>query len=419
MKIEYDVAVVGLGYIGLPTAIILANKNIKVLGVDINEKLLDELSSRKYVMNEPGFTDLLDSSYENGNLTFSNIPSSSSFYLIAVPTPLLKNNMPDISNVLEAINSISRFLKKGDTIIIESTCPVGTTRKISKLLSKKRSDLKFPTEYSSDCDINLCYCPERVIPGNILEELVDNNRVIGGITNECSKKGITFYKKFVKGECTTTTCETAEMCKLAENSFRDVNIAFANELSMIADIHNVNVWELIEHANQHPRVDILKPGPGVGGHCIAVDPWFLVDSCPDQSKLIFESRRVNKSKTKWVIEKIENLSKKINSETDQFIKLGFFGATYKPNIDDIRESPSLEIISHFMNDQNNKIKIFEPNIKTLPLNLDKKNIKLINNIKDMEDSDIFVILVGHKEFKTLDQSYFRDKVIIDTIGLFN
>lgn len=289
-----SVCVIGLGYIGLPTAAILASRKIKVLGVDIKQNVVDTINRGEIHLVEPDLDILVHATVSEGFLKANTQIYSSDVYIIAVPTPLKENNEPDLSYIESTAQSLSPILKKGDLIILESTSPVGTTELIANIFIKQRNDLQFPTKNSTSTDINIAYCPERVMPGKVLHELVHNDRVIGGLSPQCSFKAVELYKKFVIGNCITTSSKTAEMCKLTENSFRDVNIAFANELSMICDKLEVDVWELISLANRHPRVNILQPGPGVGGHCIAVDPWFIVDSAKDEAKLIAMARNVDR-----------------------------------------------------------------------------------------------------------------------------
>ena len=338
------VCIIGLGYIGLPTAALIANKGFKVHGVDIQESIIKKINKGKIHIIEPGLDKYVKNAVEIGNLKAASKPQKSDIFIITVPTPI-KNKKPDLSFVESAIKMIIPYLEKNNQIIIESTCPVGTTEYINEKILKD-TNLK-------DNDIFLAYCPERVLPGNIFFELENNDRIIGGVNNKSTKKVVEFYNKFVKGKLLETDSKTAEMVKLTENSFRDINIAFANEISILCEENNVDVWELVDLANKHPRVNILEPGPGVGGHCIAVDPWFLVSSNNKSSKLIRTAREVNLNKEKWVINKILDSNNKT---------VTIYGITFKPDIDDIRESPSLNIANYLQKIKKLDVKIVEPNI---------------------------------------------------------
>ena len=410
------VCILGLGYIGLPTAAFLASKKIPVLGIDTNEKKVSEIKSCRHFTKETGLESLLKYSIEKGFLKVQKSPEKSDIFIITVPTPFKKNKnqgipSPDISFIKSAINSIAKLLKKGNLIIIESTSPVGTTEKIAKLLSKLRPDLFFPSgsKQNKKPDVNIAYCPERVIPGNILKELNENDRIIGGLTKFCSKKAFEFYKKFISGSLFLTDSRSAEMSKLVENAYRDINIAYANELSIACDELNLNVYEIIKLSNRHPRVNILNPGPGVGGHCIAVDPWFIASSVPKQTPLIQTARQTNEQKMKWVIKKI---NKEIAGIKKKNISISFYGITYKPNIDDFRESPALEIAKVFSKKKNVKCQIIEPNLKFLPKEIKTCNKVEINSIKK---SDIHVLLVGHHQF---EKKIPKNGIIIDTQGFW-
>ena len=384
----YDVSIIGLGYIGLPTAALISKKGTKVLGIDINESIVDKLNNGIVHIKEPGLADIVINSISNKKLTVTTKPESANTYLIVVPTPFKENYEPDISYVIDAVNSIIPILKEGDLIILESTSPVGTTQDISDLIFKKRIDLKKK--------IFIAYCPERVLPGNIMYELVNNDRVIGGINNESTKKAVNFYSKYVEGKLHETDSKTAEMCKIVENSSRDLQIAFANELSIICDKADVDVWRLINLANKHPRVNILQPGCGVGGHCIAVDPYFLISNYPNETKLIKASRNLNDYKSIWVFNKIKNEITNFENEFKVLPKVTVLGLSFKPDVDDIRESPALKITKMLLNDFSKDIfNIVEPNI-------DKINfIKLRSLNESIEDSNIIVGLVNHSEFKSL------------------
>tara|TARA_Y100001968_G_scaffold333405_1_gene396048 strand:+ start:78 stop:1346 length:1269 start_codon:yes stop_codon:yes gene_type:complete len=415
-----SVSFLGLGYIGLPTAALVASKGIKVNGVDIKKEYVESINGKKFKSKETGLEDLVQRVIEDKSFLASSEVGPSDVFVIAVPTPFKKNSFkPDISFINRSAEMIAPHLKKDDLIILESTSPIGTTSNLSKFLSKMRPDLVFPTDPQELSDISIAYCPERVIPGKILKELVSNDRVIGGITRRCAKKAEAFYKIFVSGDCFLTDSKTAEMVKLTENSSRDVQIAFANELSMICDKHDIDVFNLISLANKHPRVDILNPGPGVGGHCIAVDPWFLVHTNKDESLLIQEARKVNLEKTEWIIKKInikkEELLTENDAESNHKISITFFGLTYKNDVDDIRESPSLEIAKRFSSRDDVKAFGVDPNIHSLPK--DCAGLELVEIEKGIQ-SDMLVLLVNHKEFAVLDKETFHNKILIDAIGFF-
>ncbi|MDR0762404.1 MAG: UDP-N-acetyl-D-mannosamine dehydrogenase, partial [Campylobacteraceae bacterium] len=342
------VSVIGLGYIGLPTAAMFAAGGIKVIGVDVNQYAVDTINQGKIHIVEPELDKLVSNVVASGYLKAVTKPKTADAFIIAVPTPFKDKHEPDLSYIESAAEAIAPVLKKGDLVILESTSPVGATEQMAERLSSKRSDLTFPQTHGEDSDIRVAHCPERVLPGRILKELVENDRIIGGMTPKCSNAAVKLYKSFVKGECIITDAKTAEMCKLTENSFRDVNIAFANELSIICDKLGINVWELISLANRHPRVNILQPGCGVGGHCIAVDPWFIVSKTPKEAKLIRTAREVNSHKPEWVVDKVDEAISRFLKENPQKnknnITVACFGLAFKPDIDDLRESPAVEIV---------------------------------------------------------------------------
>ena len=341
---KHTVCVVGLGYIGLPTAAVIADCGLKVAGVDVQQEVVSKINRGDVHIVEPGLKELVAQTVQNGALTASLDPVAAEVFIIAVPTPITSaGKRPDIKFVLEALNSIARFINKGSLIILESTSPPGTTKMIASTLSKLRPELDVPLVATDKADINIAYCPERVLPGKIIDELRENDRIIGGITPKCAERAKNFYSKFVNGSCVcVTSSEVAEVCKLSENSYRDVNIAFANELSMICDNLNISVDEVIAVANRHPRVDILRPGPGVGGHCIAVDPWFLVDADPENAKLIRAAREVNLQKASWTIKRIcEFINALKNTTAKDFLPtVAIYGLSFKPNIDDLRKPRS-------------------------------------------------------------------------------
>ncbi len=393
----------GLGYIGLPTAIIAAKSGIDVIGVDINPTVVEMTNQGHLHIVEPGMEKLLQEVLAEGRLHASVKPETSNVYLIVVPTPFKGNHEPDISYVDNATRMVIPLLKKGDLFVIESTSPVGTTEKMAQVIFSERPELKG--------NISIAYCPERVLPGNVIYELVHNDRVIGGIDETSTAKAAEFYSHFVKGTLHKTNSKTAEMCKLTENSSRDSQIAFANELSIICDKAGINVWELIRLANKHPRVNILQPGCGVGGHCIAVDPYFISSEFPAESKMIATAREVNNYKAFWCAEKIQNAMLAFELNHHRKPKVAMMGLAFKPDIDDLRESPSKFIVTRVMQSNNNAdILIVEPNIKSHNI------FKLTPYQEAYESADIIVFLTAHKQFKTLEER--SDKVILDFCGIF-
>jgi len=419
MSSTFDtIAMIGLGYIGLPTAAMFASRKKNVIGVDINQRAVDTINNGQTHIVEPELDMIVSAAVNQGYLKATTTPPPADAFLIAVPTPFRGDHEPDITYVEAAARSIAPVLKKGDLVILESTSPVGTTEKLAKWLAEERPDLKFAAGPDDTTDINIAYCPERVLPGKVIHELVVNDRIIGGITKECSARAISLYKIFIEGECIETDSRTAEMCKLTENSFRDVNIAFANELSVICGKLDINVWELIRLANRHPRVNVLRPGPGVGGHCIAVDPWFIVHSAPEQAKLIRAAREVNDYKPHWVLEKVQQEIARFiaanpgRNESD--ITIACFGLAFKPDIDDLRESPALDIAAAIAKSHPGRVIVVEPNISTLPPSLDKGELRTPEDA--LAKSQIVVMLVPHKPFLALKKPLFADKLIVDTCG---
>ena len=393
----------GLGYIGLPTAIIAAKHGVKITGVDINQKVVDMTNQGKIHIVEPGLQALCEEVVKSGMLKASTTPVTSDAFFIVVPTPFKGNHEPDISYVQSATEAVIPFLKEGDLYVIESTSPVGTTDKMEALIFEKRPELKGK--------IFIAYCPERVLPGNVIYELVHNDRVIGGINPESTEKAMEFYGQFVHGTLHKTNAKTAEMCKLTENSSRDVQIAFANELSLICDKAGINVWELIALANKHPRVNILWPGCGVGGHCIAVDPYFLTADFPVESQLIAKAREINNYKSFWCAERIQNEMLKFELKRGRKPVVAMMGLAFKPNIDDLRESPAKHIVAKVMESCNNAdILVVEPNVP------EHKVYKLTNYQEAFDKADIVVYLVAHNEFKTLPKA--PNKILLDFCGIF-
>jgi len=418
-----SVCVVGLGYIGLPTAAVLSSRKKKVVGVDINQDTVDIINAGNIHIAEPGLEIMVKEAIQSGFLRAVTSPEPADAFLIAVPTPFLKNipedpiPKPDISYIESASRAIAKQLKKSDIVILESTSPVGTTEKMAEWLAQERPDLTFPQTHGSISDIRIAYCPERVLPGNVINELIENDRVIGGMTERCSEEAIQVYSSFVKGNCLATNARTAEMTKLTENASRDVGIAFANELSIICDDQDIDVWELIRLANLHPRVSILQPGPGVGGHCIAVDPWFIVDRSPNHSKLIKTARNVNDHKPQWVVDKVKlaiaDILLKDPAKSSSDISIACYGLAFKPNIDDLRESPSLRIVQHIIEMHVGTVLLIEPHIDILPAGLEGNLVSLGD--PSITGADIQLMLVDHEIFKHKKPNFGK---IIDTRGIW-
>ena len=408
------ISVMGLGYIGLPTAAVFASRKIKVIGVDVNQHAVDTINQGKIHIVEPDLDIIVRATVNGGYLKATTTPEEADAFLIAVPTPFKDDHVPDLKYIEAASISIAAVLKKGDLVILESTSPVGTTEKMAAWMAQERPDLSFPQDAGENADINVAHCPERVLPGRIMRELVQNDRIIGGMTRKCAERASELYKVFVQGECIITESKTAELSKLTENAFRDVNIAFANELSIICDKLGINVWELIRLANRHPRVNILNPGPGVGGHCIAVDPWFIVDSCPEEARLIRTSREVNDGKPHYILDKIRKVA-------DEFKRpsIACLGVAFKADIDDLRESPAVEIVKQLKDESLGQLLIVEPNVKELPEELQGENTHFVSLEEAISKSNILVILVDHKEFKNISKTSLQQKFVIDTRGLID
>lgn len=400
------ISIIGLGYIGLPTAAVFASHKVKVIGVDVNQHAVDTINRGEIHIVEPDLDTAVHAAVKEGFLRATTKPEPADAFLIAVPTPFKDEptgpHHPDMDYIESASKSIAPVLKKGDLVILESTSPVGATEQMAAWLAEARPDLSFPQAHGERSDIRVAHCPERVLPGQVLRELVQNDRVIGGMTPKCSESAARLYKTFVQGECVITNARTAEMCKLTENSFRDVNIAFANELSIICDKLGINVWELIKLANRHPRVNILQPGPGVGGHCIAVDPWFIVSAAPEEAKLIRAAREVNDNKPQWVLEKVKlavvDLLLKHPEKTARDITIACYGLAFKPDIDDLRESPAVLIVNSIAAEHPGKVLVVEPNVMTLPNTI--KNVQLTET-EYASSADLKVLLVDHKQFKEM------------------
>lgn len=424
---QFDtVCVIGLGYIGLPTAAAFAGRRKKVIGVDINQHAVDTINRGEIHIVEPELDIAVHAAVKEGNLYATTRPEAADAFLIAVPTPFRKGGSvgsiptPDMSYIQAASISIAPVLKKGDLVILESTSPVGATEQMAAWLAEARPDLSFPQQAGEESDIRIAHCPERVLPGHVMHELIENDRIIGGMTKNCAEAACELYKTFVRGECLLTTARTAEMAKLTENAFRDVNIAFANELSIICDKVDISVWELIRLANRHPRVSILQPGPGVGGHCIAVDPWFIVSETPDESPLIRTARQVNDGKPGWVINKVKNAISdfliKNSHKSAKDVVVACYGITFKPDIDDLRESPALHIAASIREMNPGETLIVDPNIKEIPDVLSGARMTDLTNA--YMEADIHVMLVDHRPFKETVIDGAVGGVWVDTRGVW-
>lgn len=409
------VSVVGLGYIGLPTAAILASRGIDVIGLDVNRRVVDKLNAGGITIVEPDLDDLVRSAVASGKLRATLSPETADAFIIAVPTPFKGDHEPDLSYIESAVRTIAPVLRPGNLVILESTSPVGTTEKIGEWLAADRPDLSFPQDAHEDADIHLAHCPERVLPGQIVRELVDNDRIIGGMSRKAAELAAELYGVFVKGECLRTDAKTAELCKLVENSYRDVNIAFANELSLICEKHGIDVWSLISLANRHPRVNILQPGPGVGGHCIAVDPWFIVYSAPESAHLIRTARQVNDQKPHHVVDRVLGAAEAVRAR-----KIACFGLAFKADIDDLRESPAVEIVADLASRDIAEILVVEPHVDVLPPALHgSPNVQLVDMQTALAEADMLVLLVNHKAFSVVDQRKLEGRPLIDTRGTWS
>lgn len=413
------VSVVGLGYIGLPTAAAFASSGVRVVGVDVNEKAVSIINQGRIHIVEPELDMIVKAAVTNGYLKATTEPEPADAFLIAVPTPFKGDHEPDLAFVEAAARSIAPVLKPGALVILESTSPVGTTEKLCAWLAEARPDLSFPDKAGDASDIRIAYCPERVLPGRVMHELVENDRVIGGMTRACSEAAVALYQIFVRGECIVTNSRTAEMCKLTENAFRDVNIAFANELSIICDKIGVNVWELIKLANRHPRVNILQPGCGVGGHCIAVDPWFIVDRTPAEARIIRAAREVNDSKPDWVVARVRQAVGEYllanPDKTAKEVRLACLGLAFKPDIDDLRESPAMEVAKQLQAALASDLMLVEPNIEALPPGL--SGGALVTLPEALESADVVVVLVAHREFIESRASLKARAFVVDAVGV--
>jgi UDP-N-acetyl-D-mannosaminuronic acid dehydrogenase len=409
------ICVLGLGYVGLPTAAIFASHGVQVIGVDINKITVETINQGKIHIVEPGLDIMVNGAVSTGKLVADPQPQPADAFIIAVPTPFKNANKPDLSFVEAAARSIAPVLAKGALVILESTSPIGTTEKVCQWLAEERDDLSFPHVAYDDADVQVSHSPERVLPGNVLMELVNNDRVVGGISPHCARRTRQLYKIAVEGECLLTTAATAEFVKLSENAYRDVNIAFANELSIVADKMDIDIWQAIELANHHPRVNILQPGPGVGGHCIAVDPWFIVESAPDNTPLIQSAREVNDGKPDHIVGKILAIAEKNGATT-----IACLGLAYKANIDDMRESPAVTITATLTNRFDGEVLVVEPNSKILPSALaDTKGLTMCDLDHALKKSQVIALLVDHQEFQELDRSRLEGKAVVDTRGIWS
>jgi UDP-N-acetyl-D-mannosaminuronic acid dehydrogenase len=415
------ISMIGLGYIGLPTATLFASRKKYVIGVDVSQHVVDTINSGNIHIIEPELDILVKGVVKEGYLRATMTPEPADAFLIAVPTPFKDDHVPDLSFIHTAAKAIAPVLQKGNLVILESTSPVGTTEKLAEFLAEERPDLSFPQDEAEAADVQIAYCPERVLPGRIVHELVQNDRVIGGMSRTATYMAAALYKTFVRGDLIATGARTAEMCKLTENSYRDVNIAFANELSIICKKHDINPWELISLANRHPRVDILQPGAGVGGHCIAVDPWFIVDSAPEEARIIRTAREVNDYKPLWVVEQVKAAIADVmaadNQKTMADITVACLGLAFKPDIDDLRESPALNITTQLSHLGCN-VSAVEPNIEALPQGLDLPNLKLSPSLEEaIADADVVCVLVKHKGFISARGEIQNSSQIVDAVGL--
>ena len=408
-----EVCVVGLGYIGLPTAAIVARAGCKVRGVDVSREVVDTINRGEIHIEEVDLDGLVRGVVDRGLLTASTRVEPADVFVIAVPTPFDANHAPDLTYVMDAGRAVAPVLKPGDTVILESTSPVGTTEQLRDLMAEARPDLRFPGLTADTPDVSFAYCPERVLPGRILEELTNNDRSIGGVTPRCARKALAFYKLFVRGACVTTDSRSAEMTKLVENAYRDVNIAFANELSIISDRMGLDVWEVIRLANRHPRVNILSPGPGVGGHCIAVDPWFIVHSAPEETPLIRTARGVNDSKIHHVIAQADALL-----QAHPEARVACLGLAFKANIDDFRESPARLVASTLTRRHAARISIVEPYISELPIEYRDTPVELIDIDTALARCEILIVLVDHDLFRSIPLSERVGKIVYDTRGIW-
>jgi UDP-N-acetyl-D-mannosaminuronic acid dehydrogenase len=408
-----DLCIIGLGYIGLPTAAVAASNGLSVIGVDINPVIIDTIGRGEIHIVEPGLADLVRKAVRDGKLSVSLTAAPASTFLIAVPTPILPDRKADVRAVMAAADALAPFLAAGNLVILESTSPVGTTEAVAARLATLRPDLRFPQKGGDSADIAIAYCPERVLPGRTLEELVRNDRAIGGVSNACAQRAAAFYRRFVKGQLASADVRSAELCKLAENAFRDVNIAFANELATVSDHLGIDVWEVIRLANRHPRVNILRPGPGVGGHCIAVDPWFIVESAPDATPVIQAARHVNEGRPAQVVGQVLEAASGMATKP----VIACLGLAFKANIDDLRESPAIDVVRQLAAADAGTILAVEPHITALPAMLSGAQVQLTSLDDALERADVLVVLVDHQAFLTGADRIAAHRRLVDTRGL--
>jgi UDP-N-acetyl-D-mannosaminuronic acid dehydrogenase len=407
------ISVIGLGYVGLPTAATIAARGVRVLGVDIRPDVVERINSGRTHIMEPDLDIVVSSVVSTGMLTAAMQPEPSDAFIVAVPTPVFENNSPDMRAVEGAIAAIAPVLARGNLIIIESTSPVGTTQRAAEQLRALRSDLTFPDEASERSDVMMAYCPERILPGNTLRELTDNARLVGGLDKRSADRAQELYSIFAKGDIHKTEAPVAEMAKVTENAFRDVNIAFANELSLICEAAGIDPWKVIKLANLHPRVNILSPGPGVGGHCIPVDPWFIVHAQPDLSRMIRTAREVNLAKEQHVVQRIQRAAERFREP-----RIALLGLSYKPNVDDLRESPALHVAEKLLNADAGEIYIVDPHVKAPPPSIaDKPRMHFVGLPDALKEADIVVLLVQHDRFRDIDRRLLSEKILIDTVGV--
>ena len=414
------VSVVGLGYIGLPTAAVMAERGVTVVGVDVNPHAVATVNRGEIHIVEPLLDLTVKAAVTSGRLRAVTTPEPADAFLIEVPTPITGENKADMSYVFAAADAIAPVLKQGDLVILESTSPVGATESLTARLAEARSDLRFPTRGATGeaVDVNVAYCPERVLPGKVVEELVSNDRAIGGMTAVCTRRAMELYGLFVEGDLVPTDARSAELCKLAENAFRDVNIAYANELANVCDSLDMNVWEVIRLANRHPRVNILNPGPGVGGHCIAVDPWFIAEAAPGDTPVIQAARRVNDSRPQRIAAQIETAIREASGIRGATPTIALLGLTFKPDIDDLRESPALEVAHLVVEAGLGKVIAVEPNISSLPASVAGGGVSLVSLDTALATADVIALLVDHREFRTLERDALEDRPVVDTRGLW-
>ena len=409
------VCVVGLGYVGVPTAAVLAGHGMEVIGVDIDPERVETINSGASPFDEPGLDSLVADVVASGALSARGEPAPADAFIIAVPTPIRKDRSPDLSYVRAAVDNLALVLGKGDLVVVESTCPVGTTERVCEWLASSRPDLTFPHSAGEASDIRVAYCAERILPGNALKELVANERVIGGVSPACAEAAKSLYEVFVEGACHVTTVRTAELAKLAENAFRDVNVAFANEISLVCSALGIDPWNLIALANRHPRVEILKPGPGVGGHCIPVDPWFIADAAPHLTPLIQAARQVNDGMPKVVADRVIAECEGLDAPV-----VTCLGLAYKADAADLRESPATEVVKHLQGRMNGRILVVEPFVSELPDEVaDDRSTELVGLDEGLKAADVVVLLTDHSVFAGISLESLASKSVVDSRGLWD